>query len=90
MYLQAQLLARFWAACRQDCDLDWFRKLRTQPSPDLTGGYAKLASKRQQLSVEPVRFSKHLNRLIRQFDQRHNIQTSETTVETQLRVQRAA
>ncbi len=90
MYLQAQLLARFWAAREQNCDLEWFRQLRTQPSPNLTGGYAKLSSKRQRLTVEPVRFSKHLNRLIRQFNHRHNIQPSETAVETTVPAKRAA
>ena len=90
MYLQAQLLARFWAARRQGCNIDWFHRLKAEPSPDLTGGYAKLAEKRQQLSVEPVRFSKHLHSLIRKFDQRCEIQPLEVNDDSQANIQRAA
>lgn len=76
MHYQAQLLARFLAARQQGHDLDWFRQLRAKPTPDLRGGFGKMESERQRLTVEPVLFNRRLNRLIRDFDRRYDLQTA--------------
>jgi cation diffusion facilitator CzcD-associated flavoprotein CzcO len=73
MHHQAQLLARFLAARDHDCDVGWFRQLKEQPTPDLRGGFGRLESERQRLTVEPVLFERRLNRLIRDFDKRYDL-----------------
>jgi len=76
MHYQAQLLSRFLAARHRGYDLGWFHELRQQPTPDLRGGFGKLESERQRLTVEPVLFHRHLNRLIRDFDKRYDFEAA--------------
>ncbi|MBS0263159.1 MAG: NAD(P)-binding domain-containing protein [Planctomycetes bacterium] len=71
MHYQAQLLARLLAAQAAGANLDWFDRLRNQTAPDLKGGFATHDSERHQYIVEPVRFERHLTRLIGEFDRRY-------------------
>jgi len=68
MHYQAQLLARFLAARDQGADVEWFRKLKALPSPDMRGGFGQVNSERHRLTVDPMLYERQLKQLIGRFD----------------------
>lgn len=63
---QAELVARFFLACRQYTPAaERFRRLKAGPQPDLGNGIRYLNSPRHAFEVEHVSYSRRLGKLIR-------------------------
>lgn len=65
---QAQLMARFVAACKsQSPRADWFRRLKLTTPPDLSRGIRYVDSSRHLLEVEHFSYRRRLQKLIAKF-----------------------